>query len=287
MNRFMNGWVNGFIGVAIFAGSLPATRVAVMGFEPGFLTAARAAIAGILGLILILVLKQKKPAKQDWWPLAIVALGVVIGFPLFTALALQYMNAAHSIVFVSLLPLATAIFAVLRGGEKPNQFFWIFAVLGSAVVFAYMFFISGDTSLGIGDFYMLMAIIFCGFGYAEGGVLSRKIGGWQVICWALILSLPFMLFLTIFYMPTSFQNISASAVVGLIYVSLFSMLIGFFFWYKGLAQGGIAAISQLQLLQPLMGLAIAAALLHEHVSWSMLVVTAATLLCVAAAKKFA
>ncbi|WP_215901083.1 DMT family transporter [Acinetobacter calcoaceticus] len=287
MNRFMNGWVNGFIGVAIFAGSLPATRVAVMGFEPGFLTAARAAIAGILGLILILVLKQKKPAKQDWWPLTIVAIGVVIGFPLFTALALQYMNAAHSIVFVSLLPLATAIFAVLRGGEKPNQFFWIFAVLGSAVVFAYMFFISGDTSLGIGDFYMLMAIIFCGFGYAEGGVLSRKIGGWQVICWALILSLPFMLFLTIFYMPTSFQNISASAVVGLIYVSLFSMLIGFFFWYKGLAQGGIAAISQLQLLQPLMGLAIAAALLHEHVSWSMLVVTAATLLCVAAAKKFA
>ncbi|AQZ82167.1 EamA family transporter [Acinetobacter calcoaceticus] len=283
----MNGWVNGFIGVAIFAGSLPATRVAVMGFEPGFLTAARAAIAGILGLILILVLKQKKPAKQDWWPLAIVAIGVVIGFPLFTALALQYMNAAHSIVFVSLLPLATAIFAVLRGGEKPNQFFWIFAVLGSAVVFAYMFFISGDTALGIGDFYMLMAIIFCGFGYAEGGVLSRKIGGWQVICWALILSLPFMLFLTIFYMPTSFQNISASAVVGLIYVSLFSMLIGFFFWYKGLAQGGIAAISQLQLLQPLMGLAIAAALLHEHVSWSMLVVTAATLLCVAAAKKFA
>ncbi|EOQ64195.1 hypothetical protein F935_00962 [Acinetobacter calcoaceticus ANC 3811] len=287
MNRFMNGWVNGFIGVAIFAGSLPATRVAVMGFEPGFLTAARAAIAGILGLILISVLKQKKPAKQDWWPLAIVAIGVVIGFPLFTALALQYMNAAHSIVFVSLLPLATAIFAVLRGGEKPNQFFWIFAVLGSGVVFAYMFFISGDTSLGIGDFYMLMAIIFCGFGYAEGGVLSRKIGGWQVICWALILSLPFMLFLTIFYMPTSFQNISASAVVGLIYVSLFSMLIGFFFWYKGLAQGGIAAISQLQLLQPLMGLAIAAALLHEHVSWSMLVVTAATLLCVAAAKKFA
>ncbi|WPP56385.1 DMT family transporter [Acinetobacter pittii] len=286
MNRFMNGWVNGFIGVAIFAGSLPATRVAVMGFEPGFLTAARAAIAGILGLILILVLKQKKPAKQDWWPLAIVAVGVVIGFPLFTALALQYMNAAHSIVFVSLLPLATAIFAVLRGGEKPNQFFWIFAVLGSAVVFAYMFFISGDTSLGIGDFYMLMAIIFCGFGYAEGGVLSRKIGGWQVICWALILSLPFMLLLTIFYMPASFQSVSPSALVGLIYVSLFSMLIGFFFWYKGLAQGGIAAISQLQLLQPLMGLGIAAVLLHEHVSWSMLVVTATTILCVAAAKKF-
>jgi len=95
MQKFMNGWVNGFIGVAIFAGSLPATRVAVTGFEPGFLTAARAVIAGVLGLILIFLLKEKKPAKQDWWPLAIVALGVVVGFPLFTALALQYMNAAH------------------------------------------------------------------------------------------------------------------------------------------------------------------------------------------------
>ncbi|MCG8284731.1 DMT family transporter [Acinetobacter seifertii] len=287
MQKFMNGWVNGFIGVAIFAGSLPATRVAVTSFDPGFLTAARAAIAGILGLILIFLLKEKRPAKQYWGPLAIVALGVVVGFPLFTALALQYMNAAHSIVFVSLLPLATAIFAVVRGGEKPNLFFWIFAILGSLVVFTYMFFLSGEASFGIGDLYMLIAIILCGFGYAEGGVLSKKIGGWQVICWALILALPIMLFATIFYMPVSFQDVSTSAITGLVYVSLFSMLIGFFFWYKGLAQGGIAAISQLQLLQPLMGLAIAALLLHEHVSWSMLMVTAVTILCVAAAKKFA
>ncbi len=108
-----------------------------------------------------------------------------------------------------------------------------------------------------------------------------------MICWALILALPIMLLATLFYMPVSFQDVSTSAVAGLVYVSLFSMLIGFFFWYKGLAQGGIAAISQLQLLQPLMGLAIAALLLHEHVSWSMLMVTAVTILCVAAAKKFA
>lgn len=150
-----------------------------------------------------------------------------------------------------------------------------------------MFFLSGEASFGIGDLYMLIAIILCGFGYAEGGALSKKIGGWQVICWALILALPIMLLATLFYMPVSFQDVSTSAVAGLIYVSLFSMLIGFFFWYKGLAQGGIAAISQLQLLQPLMGLAIAALLLHEHVSWSILMVTAVTILCVAAAKKFA
>lgn len=141
MQKFMNGWVNGFIGVAIFAGSLPATRVAVTGFEPGFLTAARVVIAGVLGLILIFLLKEKKPAKQDWWPLAIVALGVVVGFPLFTALALQYMNAAHSIVFVSLLPLATAIFAVVRGGEKPNLFLDICNFRQSGCFYLYVFLI--------------------------------------------------------------------------------------------------------------------------------------------------
>ncbi|MBV6573845.1 DMT family transporter, partial [Acinetobacter baumannii] len=166
-------------------------------------------------------------------------------------------------------------------------FFWMFSILCIFFVFTYIFFLSGEASFGIGDLYMLIAIILCGFGYAEGGVLSKKIGGWQVICWALILALPIMLLATLFYMPVSFQDVSPSAVAGLVYVSLFSMLIGFFFWYKGLAQGGIAAISQLQLLQPLMGLAIAALLLHEYVSWSMLMVTAVTILCVAAAKKFA
>lgn len=287
MKFLSNGWVNGLIGVVIFAGSLPATRVAVMDFSPTFLTAARAAIAGVLGLILILLSRQKLPEKKDWMPLLYVAIGVVIGFPLFTALALQYVSAAHSIVFVGLLPLATAIFGVLRGGERPNFAFWLFAILGAALVFAYMLIQTQSWLFNYGDIFMLLAIILCGFGYAEGGKLSKHLGGWQVICWALILMLPIMLVISYLYIPTSFEHISWSATLGLAYVSIFSMLIGFFFWYKGLALGGIAAVGQLQLLQPIFGLAIAAVILHEQVSMTMFVVTVAVIACVTCAKKFA
>ncbi|MCU4638570.1 DMT family transporter [Acinetobacter courvalinii] len=287
MKSLSSGWINGFIGVVIFAGSLPATRVAVMDFSPTFLTAARAAIAGLLGLALLLLSRQKLPEKKHWLPLLYVALGVVVGFPLFTALALQYVSAAHTIVFVGLLPLATAIFGVLRGGERPNLAFWLFAILGGALVFGFMVFQTGAWSFGYGDVFMLCAILLCGFGYAEGGQLSKYLGGWQVICWALIITLPIMLLLSYLYLPVNFTQVSVSAKLGLAYVSLFSMLIGFFFWYKGLAQGGIATVGQLQLLQPIFGLIIAAVLLHEQVSIAMFAVTVAVIICVACAKKFA
>lgn len=287
MKSLSSGWINGFIGVIIFAGSLPATRVAVMDFSPTFLTAARAAIAGLLGLALLLLSRQKLPEKKHWLPLFYVALGVVVGFPLFTALALQYVSAAHTIVFVGLLPLATAIFGVLRGGERPNLAFWLFAILGGALVFGFMMFQTGTWSFGYGDVFMLCAILLCGFGYAEGGQLSKYLGGWQVICWALIITLPIMLLLFYLYLPVNFAQVSVSAKLGLAYVSLFSMLIGFFFWYKGLAQGGIATVGQLQLLQPIFGLIIAAVLLHEQVSIAMFAVTVAVIICVACAKKFA
>ncbi|MFV5191789.1 DMT family transporter [Acinetobacter courvalinii] len=287
MKALSSCWIKGCIGVIIFAGSLPATRVAVMDFSPTFLTAARAAIAGLLGLALLLLSRQKLPEKKHWLPLFYVALGVVVGFPLFTALALQYVSAAHTIVFVGLLPLATAIFGVLRGGERPNLAFWLFAILGGVLVFGFMVFQTGAWSFGYGDVFMLCAILLCGFGYAEGGQLSKYLGGWQVICWALIITLPIMLLLSYLYLPVNFAQVSASAKLGLAYVSLFSMLIGFFFWYKGLAQGGIATVGQLQLLQPIFGLIIAAVLLHEQVSIAMFAVTVAVIICVACAKKFA
>lgn len=280
------GWLNGLIGVIIFAGSLPATRVAVMDFSPTFLTAARAAIAGVLGLVLILLSRQKLPERKDWLSLVYVAIGVVVGFPLFTALALQYVSASHTIVFVGLLPLSTALFGVLRGGERPNLVFWLFAILGAALVFGYMLIQTEAFAFNYGDISMLVAILLCGFGYAEGGKLSRHLGGWQVICWALILTLPVMLLIAYLSMPISSDQISISAKLGLAYVSLFSMLIGFFFWYRGLAQGGIATVGQLQLLQPIFGLLIAAILLHEQVSFAMFGVTIAVIACVACAKRF-
>lgn len=284
MNKVTNGWLSGFLGVLIFSGSLPATRVAVMGFDPVFLTVARASIAGLLALCLLLVFKEKRPTRTDIFSLVIVALGVVVGFPLLTALALRHITAAHSIVFIGLLPLATAIFGVLRAGERPRPAFWLFSGLGSSLVIGYAF-TQGVAAAPIGDALMLAAIIICGLGYAEGAKLSRRLGGWQVISWALVLSLPVMMLFALFLMP-SFTGIEVSAWVGLAYVSLFSMLIGFIFWYRGLAQGGIAAVSQLQLLQPFFGLALAATLLHESVTALMFAVTFAIILCVAGARRF-
>jgi drug/metabolite transporter (DMT)-like permease len=286
VDRTASGWLNGFIGMVIFSGSLPATRMAVLQFDPVFLTVARAAIAGVLALCLLRVFKETRPSRGQMVSLVIVALGVVVGFPLLTALALQHITSAHSIVFIGLLPLSTAIFGVLRGRERPKPAFWIFSALGSALVagFALM---QGLAASPVGDALMLAAIVVCGLGYAEGATLSRTLGGWQVISWALVLSLPVMIVLSIVYMPPSIEGIGWPAWLSLAYVSLFSMLIGFVFWYRGLAQGGIAAVGQLQLLQPFFGLALAATLLGESVTWTMLAVTVAVIFCVVGARRFA
>jgi drug/metabolite transporter (DMT)-like permease len=271
--------------VVIFSGSLPATRLAVMEFDPVFLTVARAAIAGLVALALLLVLRERRPARADLLSLLIVAIGVVVGFPLLTGLALKHITSAHSIVFIGLLPLSTAIFAVIRGGERPKLPFWLFSLLGAALVAGFALLRGGESS-PIGDSLMVAAIVVCGLGYAEGAKLSRTLGGWQVISWALVLSLPLMLVLSFVYRPPTLEGISLPAWLSLGYVSLFSMLIGFVFWYRGLAQGGIAAVGQLQLLQPFFGLALAATLLHEPVTWTMLLVTMAVIACVAGARRF-
>ncbi|WP_307235061.1 DMT family transporter [Pararhizobium capsulatum] len=286
MDKTTSGLLNGLVGVVIFSGSLPATRVAVMQFDPVFLTVARAATAGILALALLVVFREKRPQGRDFLSLAVIAGGVVVGFPLLTALALQHVTSAHSIVFIGLLPLATALFGVLRGGERPKPAFWFFSALGSVLVAGFAV-TQGISTSPVGDMLMLAAVVVCGLGYAEGGRLSRTLGGWQVISWALVLSLPLTIAVSLYTMPPSFAEIETPALIGLAYVSCFSMLIGFIFWYRGLAQGGIAAVGQLQLLQPFFGLALAATLLHESVSWSMLAVTVAVILCVAGARKFA
>jgi len=286
MDKTASGWANGFLGMLIFSGSLPATRIAVADFDPLFLTVARAVIAGLLALGLLLVFRQRRPGRGDLVSLAIVAGGVVVGFPLLTALALRHVTAAHSVVFVGLLPLATAVFGVLRGGERPRPAFWLFSIIGSATVVGFSLTRGAEASL-IGDGLMLAAVVVCGLGYAEGAQLSRRLGGWQVISWALVLSLPVMAPIALFTMPAGWSGIGPPAWAGLAYVSLFSMLIGFVFWYRGLAQGGIAAVGQLQLLQPFFGLALAATLLHEAVPLSMIVVIAGVVLCVAGAKRFA
>lgn len=254
MEQTKAGWWSGLAGVVIFSGSLPATRVAVTDFSPLFLTSARAVIAALL------LLRQRRPQRGDIIPLLIIAAGVVVGFPLLTALALRHITAAHSLVFIGLLPLSTAIFGVLRGGERPRPAFWLFSLLGAATVAGFAIACGTGGSFS-GDSLMIAAIVLCGLGYAEGAGLSRRLGGWH--------------------------SISAPAWLGLGYVSLFSMLIGFIFWYRGLALGGIAGVGQLQLLQPFFGLVFTALFLHEAIALSMVVCAGVIILCVAGAKRFA
>ncbi|MGB6082095.1 MAG: DMT family transporter [Xanthobacteraceae bacterium] len=284
--RSVEGWGSGLLGVIIFSGSLPATRVAVADFSPLFLTSVRAVIAAVLGAGLLVLLRQARPKREDILSLAIVALGVVVGFPLLTALALQHVTSAHSIVFIGLLPLATAIFGVLRGGERPKPLFWLFSCIGSATVIAFALSNGGSASLA-GDLLMLASIVLCGLGYAEGAKLSRRLGGWQVISWALVLAAPLMLLLATVTLPNSQSGIGVPAWISLAYVSVFSMLVGFVFWYRGLALGGIAGVGQLQLLQPFFGLALAALLLGEQVAWTMIAATGLIVICVAFARRFA
>ena len=286
MDRTRQGWACGFIGVLIFSGSLPATRAAVTGFDPLFLTAARAGLAGTLAALLLVGFRAKAPTRDDFGSLAIVAATVVIGFPLLTAFALQHMPSARSIVFIGLLPLATALFGALRGGERPRTAFWAFAGVGGALVAGFAL-AQSNAAAGIGDALMLIAVILCGLGYAEGAVLARRLGGWQVICWALVLALPAMAVPAVTAWPPSWDGIHAAAWIGLGYVSLFSMLVGFIFWYRGLALGGTAGVGQLQLLQPFFAFALAAGLLHESVGWPMIAVATAVIGCVVGARRFA
>ncbi|WP_121967085.1 DMT family transporter [Myroides sp. N17-2] len=280
-----SGWVNGFIGVLLFSGSMPATKVAVLSLDPIFVTAARAGIAGILALICLLIFKEKRPTKKQLMPLAIVAIGGVIGFPLLSALALQYITSAHSLVYLGILPMSTAVFAVLRGGEKPKRIFWLFSILGSLIVIGFAA-LQGGTSSPVGNILMIIAILLCGLSYAEGAKLSKSLGGWQVISWAVVISLPISLPIMFLTAPSAPSLISTETWIGVAYLGIFSMFIGFIFWYKGLAQGGTASVGQLQLLQPFFGLALAATLLNEHVSSNMILVTIGVILCVAGSKKF-
>ena len=289
MHKQTAGWGSGLLGVIIFSGSLPATRLAVGDFSPLFLTSIRAVIAAVLGAALLVVLRQSRPQRTDLASLAVVALGVVIGFPLLTALALQHVTSAHSIVFIGILPLVTAMFGVLRGGERPRPAFWLFSVLGSALVAGFALSQSAGASL-TGDLLMVAAIGFCGLGYAEGATLSRRLGGWQVISWALVLSLPvtrrcwrWRCGLTRVSWDVRLAGLERRSA----YVSVFSMLVGFVFWYRGLALGGIAGVGQLQLLQPFFGLMLAGLVLREPVAWSMIAVTALVVCCVAGARRFA
>ena len=261
MTNESKGMILGFLGVAAFGLTLPATRFIVPYFDPIFIGLGRAVIASVVAAFILIATRQSRPTRHQLMQLSVVALGVVLGFPVLTAWAMETVPASHGGVVLGVLPLATAAAAVIVSREKPSTGFWIFSLIGSIIVVTYSL-LQGFGSFQFGDLLLLGAILSAGMGYALGGKLSKELGGWQVICWALVISFPFIIFPAWMQAPEeNFSNLPLIVLLSFLYLALVSQLFGFFLWNKGLALGGIARVSQTQLMQPFVTL-VALSLIH-------------------------
>jgi drug/metabolite transporter (DMT)-like permease len=270
----LRGLALALLGVVFFSFSLPATRLAVADLDPMFVAFGRAAVAAILSAVVLAVWHAPRPSREQWRSLGIVAFGVVVGFPLLTALALRDVDSSHGAVVIALLPACTAVFAVLRAGEDPSRGFWLAAGAGLVAVLAFIA-SQGLGEIGLADVELLVGTVMCSLAYAEGGALSRSLGGPQTICWALVLAAPLSVPLAVAFAPGG--HVGTDAWLGFAYVSLFSMFLAFFAWYAGLALGGVAKAGQTQLLQTPLTLVLAALVLGEHVTVLAMVCTLAVL----------
>ena len=278
------GLVLGAVGVLGFSGSLVATRAAVVELDPWFVAFGRAVVAALLAAAVLALTRSPLPQRRHVPSLALVGLGVVVGFPLFSSLALQDRTSAHGAVVVGLLPVATALFAVARAGERPTARFWLASGAGLLAVLAFAA-AAGAGGPQPSDALLLAAVVLGGLGYAEGGALSRELGGWRTICWALVLSLPVTVPVTALVGVGGDVSAGASAWAGFAYVSLVSMFLGFFAWYAGLALGGVAKVGQVQLAQPVLTLGWAALLLGEEVTAATIAAALAVLASVVATQR--
>ena len=260
----------GLLGIAIFAVTLPMTRLAVGSQEAPqmsgvFIALGRAVVAAALSAVFLLATRAPLPQRQDWLPLAITAGGVVFGFPLFTSIAMRYVEAMHASVIVGVLPLATAAVGALLHRQRPSAGFWLCAALGSALVVVFALLRSGGgagLSIHFADLLLLAGMLCAAIGYGYGARLSQHMQAEHVICWALLISLPLTLPLALASWPEA--SLQASAWAGFAYLGVFSMWLGFFAWYRGLALGGTVRVSQVQLVQPFMSMLFAVPLLGER-----------------------
>ncbi|WP_336714151.1 DMT family transporter [Arthrobacter sp. USHLN218] len=270
----------GLLGIAAFSLTVPFTRVAVGGLDPLFIGSARAVGAAALAVTALTLTRQQRPNRVQWARLSVVAGGVVIGFPLLTSYALTTTPASHGAVVIGILPAATAVVAVLRTKERPARSFWIFAALGAAGggVFAALQG-SGLGRLQWADLLLFAAVIAAAIGYAEGGLLARELGSWQTVSWALVLAAPLMIALTAVSVNGQPPAATPAQWLALAYLAVVSMFLGFFAWYRGLAIGPMAQVSQVQLVQPVMSILWAALILHEQLTWPTILGSTAVILC--------
>jgi drug/metabolite transporter (DMT)-like permease len=257
----------GFLGVAAFSFTMPFTRVAVGGLSPLFIGSGRAVVAAVLAVVALTFTRQRLPRGEQWARLVVVGGGIVVGFPLLTSYALTSVPASHGAVVIAVLPAATAVMAVLRGHEHPPRAFWVASGLGAVAAIGFASAQSGGFGdLQGADLLLFGAVLAAAVGYAEGGLLARELGAWQTVSWALVVCLPLMALLATVSAVRHTPEGSAAQWVAFAYLGVVSMFLGFVAWYRGLAIGPMAQVSQVQLVQPVLSIAWAGLLLGEHLS---------------------
>ncbi|MFB6956285.1 DMT family transporter [Streptomyces sp. NPDC056309] len=278
------GILQAALGVVAFSLTFPATAWGLEGFGPWSLVAVRSVLAAVLAGGCLLALRVPPPARRHWPGLAVVAAGVVLGFPLLTTLALETSTTAHAAVVVGLLPLTTALLSALRFGIRPSRTFWTAALAGAAAVVAFTVQQSGG-ALNTADAYLFGALLVCAAGYTEGGRLARVMPGWQVIGWALVVCLPLTAPAAALALTHEPVHLGVHSVTGLLWVAAGSQFLGLVVWYRGMAAVGIPKASQLQLAQPLLTLVWSVLLLGEHLTAAAPVTAVAVLVCIAVTQR--
>lgn len=270
----------GLLGTVAFSFTVPLTRVAVEGLPPLFVGSARAVVAATLAALVLTITRQCLPSLVQWARLAVVAGGIVVGFPMLTSYALTTAPASHGAVVIGLLPAVTAVTAVIRGRERPSRSFWVFAVVGALAALVFASLQNGGLGrLHPSDLLLFGAVVAAAIGYAEGGLLARELGAWQTVSWALVLASPLMI---VFAAVSIIQEAPRGTPVEwavFAYLAAVSMFLGFFAWYRGLAIGPMAQVSQIQLVQPVMSILWAALILHERLGTATILGGVAVIAC--------
>ncbi len=257
------GLLLGLFGVFLFGGTLPATRILAGSIDPVLITLARAAIAGLAALLILAAARMPVlPPRAEWRGLAIVALTLVVGFPLMMAMAMAHVPASHGAVMLGILPLATAAAGCLFSPERPSLGFWLVGALGSATVIAFAI-RQGGGAIAFADIVLLLAVVSAGIGYAKGATMTARLGGWRVTCWSVLICLPVTAPATLWMAWNDLPVLSLQDSAALAYVALISQLLAFLPWYIGMAMGGIARVGQLMLLLPFFTIAVGHAVIGE------------------------
>jgi len=281
LSRERLGLLLGFIGVMIFGGTLPATRIAVSAIDPLALTALRTAIAGLCSLGMLMVMRRPIPPPRLWFQLCVVSLCVCFMFPFLMALAVRTVDASHGAVVMGALPIVTALVAVLITHERPKPLFWIASITGAALVVTFAL-RQGSGAVSSGDLLLFAAVAASAIGYAFSGRLTAAaMPGWEVISWAVAIALPISLPAAVLTFPADYGQIALKPWLAVLYVALFPQWIGFFAWNAGMAMGGIARVSQVQLLQPFITFTLAAIFAGETITPQVVLFAAGVVVTVA------